>query len=76
MFAATPPLEALRLLLSDLGIRRRVRERGRRRGGRKALLTERAQGAFARLCRGGRICSPPTRGFAARHARQVPARPL
>eukprot|EP00969_Alexandrium_andersonii_P286432 12662289-Alexandrium_andersonii.AAC.1 len=40
MFAATPPLEALRLLLSDLPTRRRVRECGRRRGARKALLID------------------------------------
>eukprot|EP00969_Alexandrium_andersonii_P131179 5801125-Alexandrium_andersonii.AAC.1 len=37
MFAATPPLEALRLLLYDLATRRRGRVDGRRRGARKAL---------------------------------------
>eukprot|EP00969_Alexandrium_andersonii_P178251 7881591-Alexandrium_andersonii.AAC.1 len=40
MFAATPPLEALRLLLSDLATRRRGRVSGRRRGARKALLID------------------------------------
>eukprot|EP00969_Alexandrium_andersonii_P102050 4504863-Alexandrium_andersonii.AAC.1 len=40
MFAATPPLEALRLLLSDLAIRRRGCMGGRRRGARKALLID------------------------------------
>eukprot|EP00969_Alexandrium_andersonii_P023324 1019207-Alexandrium_andersonii.AAC.1 len=38
MFAATPPLEALRLLLSDSATRSQGRVRGRRRGARKALL--------------------------------------
>eukprot|EP00969_Alexandrium_andersonii_P228047 10071707-Alexandrium_andersonii.AAC.1 len=38
MFAATPPLEALRLLLSDLAPRRWGCVSGRRRGARKALL--------------------------------------
>ena len=38
MFAATPPLEALRLLLSDLATRRRGEER--RAGQRKALLVD------------------------------------
>eukprot|EP00969_Alexandrium_andersonii_P239995 10595186-Alexandrium_andersonii.AAC.1 len=37
MFEATPPLEALRLLLSDLTTRRRGCADGRRRGARKAL---------------------------------------
>eukprot|EP00969_Alexandrium_andersonii_P370975 15478485-Alexandrium_andersonii.AAC.1 len=40
MFAATPPLEALRLLLSDKATRRRGRADGRRRGARKALLID------------------------------------
>eukprot|EP00969_Alexandrium_andersonii_P088626 3909664-Alexandrium_andersonii.AAC.1 len=40
MFAATPPLEALRLLLSDLATRRRGCANGRRRGARKALLID------------------------------------
>eukprot|EP00969_Alexandrium_andersonii_P370345 15477055-Alexandrium_andersonii.AAC.1 len=40
MFAARPPLEALRLLLSDLATRRRGRERGRRRGACEALLID------------------------------------
>eukprot|EP00969_Alexandrium_andersonii_P172669 7633023-Alexandrium_andersonii.AAC.1 len=40
MFAATPFLEALRLLLSDLATRRRDRVCGRRRGVRKALLID------------------------------------
>eukprot|EP00969_Alexandrium_andersonii_P018824 821654-Alexandrium_andersonii.AAC.1 len=38
MFAATPPLEALRPLLPHLATCRRARERGRRRGACKALL--------------------------------------
>ena len=44
MFAATPPLEAVRLLLSDLATRRRGGPQGRdaasRRGARKALLID------------------------------------
>eukprot|EP00969_Alexandrium_andersonii_P243270 10745730-Alexandrium_andersonii.AAC.1 len=40
MFAATPPLEALRLLWSDLATRRRGRGHGRHRGARKALLVD------------------------------------
>eukprot|EP00969_Alexandrium_andersonii_P130480 5770098-Alexandrium_andersonii.AAC.1 len=40
MFAATPPLEALRLLLSDLATRRRGCAYGRHRGARKALLID------------------------------------
>ena len=44
MFAATPPLEALRLLLSDLATRRRGGPQGRdaasRRGARKALFID------------------------------------
>eukprot|EP00969_Alexandrium_andersonii_P353767 15440644-Alexandrium_andersonii.AAC.1 len=40
MFAATAPLEALRLLLSDLATRRRGCADGRRRGARKALLID------------------------------------
>eukprot|EP00969_Alexandrium_andersonii_P043513 1907776-Alexandrium_andersonii.AAC.1 len=40
MFAATPPLEALRLPLSDLATRRRGRVYGRRRGARQALLID------------------------------------
>eukprot|EP00969_Alexandrium_andersonii_P159767 7059598-Alexandrium_andersonii.AAC.1 len=40
MFAATPPPEALRLLLSDLAIRRRGRVDGRRRGAREVLLID------------------------------------
>eukprot|EP00969_Alexandrium_andersonii_P354602 15442530-Alexandrium_andersonii.AAC.1 len=40
MFAATPPLEALRLLLSDLATRRRGCADGGRRGPRKALLID------------------------------------
>ena len=39
MFAATPPLEAVRLLLSDLATRRRAGER-RRRGQRRALFID------------------------------------
>eukprot|EP00969_Alexandrium_andersonii_P018686 816028-Alexandrium_andersonii.AAC.1 len=38
MFAATPPLEAVRMLLSDLGRSGRACVRGRRPGARKALL--------------------------------------
>eukprot|EP00969_Alexandrium_andersonii_P075489 3328477-Alexandrium_andersonii.AAC.1 len=40
MFEATPLLEALRLLLSDLATRRRGRVHGRRRGARTALLID------------------------------------
>eukprot|EP00969_Alexandrium_andersonii_P229528 10137242-Alexandrium_andersonii.AAC.1 len=40
MFAATPPLEAVRLLLSDLATRGRAGVRRRRRGSRKALLID------------------------------------
>eukprot|EP00969_Alexandrium_andersonii_P089832 3966730-Alexandrium_andersonii.AAC.1 len=40
MFAATPPLQALRLLLSDLATRRRGGAGGRRRGTRTALLMD------------------------------------
>eukprot|EP00969_Alexandrium_andersonii_P272045 12023518-Alexandrium_andersonii.AAC.1 len=40
MLAATPHLEALRLLLSDLASRRRGRVDGRRRGAQKALLID------------------------------------
>eukprot|EP00969_Alexandrium_andersonii_P347095 15345575-Alexandrium_andersonii.AAC.1 len=40
MFAATPSLEALRLLLSDLATRRRGCAYGRRRGAREALLID------------------------------------
>ena len=40
MFAATPPLEALRLLLLDLATQRRGRACGRGRGARKALLID------------------------------------
>eukprot|EP00969_Alexandrium_andersonii_P178940 7910903-Alexandrium_andersonii.AAC.1 len=40
MFAATPPLEALRRLLSDLATRRRGCAGGRRRGPRKAFLID------------------------------------
>eukprot|EP00969_Alexandrium_andersonii_P213794 9440964-Alexandrium_andersonii.AAC.1 len=40
MFAATSPLEALRLLWSDLATRRRGRAYGRRRGAREALLID------------------------------------
>eukprot|EP00969_Alexandrium_andersonii_P202985 8969936-Alexandrium_andersonii.AAC.1 len=40
MFAATPHLEALRPLLSDLATRRRGRVYCRRRGARKALLID------------------------------------
>eukprot|EP00969_Alexandrium_andersonii_P131039 5794937-Alexandrium_andersonii.AAC.1 len=40
MFAATPPLEALRLPLSDLATRRRGCAGGRWRRARKALLID------------------------------------
>eukprot|EP00969_Alexandrium_andersonii_P006992 305217-Alexandrium_andersonii.AAC.1 len=40
MFAATPPTEAVRLLLSDLATRRRGLVCGGRRGARKALLID------------------------------------
>eukprot|EP00969_Alexandrium_andersonii_P350551 15433471-Alexandrium_andersonii.AAC.1 len=40
MFAATPPLEALRLRLSDLVTQRRGRVDGRRCGARNALLID------------------------------------
>eukprot|EP00969_Alexandrium_andersonii_P263690 11655266-Alexandrium_andersonii.AAC.1 len=40
LFVATPPLEALRLPLSDLATRRRARAFGRRRRARKALLMD------------------------------------
>ena len=38
MFAATPPLEAIRLLLSDLAVRRRGQEK--QRGRRKLLVID------------------------------------
>eukprot|EP00969_Alexandrium_andersonii_P086895 3832741-Alexandrium_andersonii.AAC.1 len=40
MFAATPPLEAVRVLLPDLATSGRARLRGRRPGARKALLID------------------------------------
>eukprot|EP00969_Alexandrium_andersonii_P359433 15453206-Alexandrium_andersonii.AAC.1 len=40
MFAATHPLEALRLPLSDLATRRRGCASGRRRGAQKPLLID------------------------------------
>eukprot|EP00969_Alexandrium_andersonii_P032391 1414385-Alexandrium_andersonii.AAC.1 len=40
MFAATPPLEVLRILLSDLATSGRARVGGRRPGARKALLID------------------------------------
>eukprot|EP00969_Alexandrium_andersonii_P008841 386659-Alexandrium_andersonii.AAC.1 len=40
MCAAAPPLEALRLLLSDLATRRRGCVCGRHRGARQALLID------------------------------------
>eukprot|EP00969_Alexandrium_andersonii_P236341 10433766-Alexandrium_andersonii.AAC.1 len=40
MFAATPPLEGLRILLSDLATSGRARACGRRPGARKALLID------------------------------------
>eukprot|EP00969_Alexandrium_andersonii_P343490 15182718-Alexandrium_andersonii.AAC.1 len=54
MFAATPPLQALRLLLSDLATRRRGCSDGRRRGARKALLIDVRKAHLARV-RGGRL---------------------
>eukprot|EP00969_Alexandrium_andersonii_P181756 8032033-Alexandrium_andersonii.AAC.1 len=40
MFAATPLLEAVRMLLSDLATSGRARLRGRRPGARMALLID------------------------------------
>eukprot|EP00969_Alexandrium_andersonii_P098017 4327074-Alexandrium_andersonii.AAC.1 len=40
MFAATSPLEALRILLSDSATSGRARARGRRPGAREALLVD------------------------------------
>eukprot|EP00969_Alexandrium_andersonii_P152188 6729913-Alexandrium_andersonii.AAC.1 len=40
MFAATPPLEAARLLWSNLATSERACARGRRSGARKALLID------------------------------------
>eukprot|EP00969_Alexandrium_andersonii_P156387 6914111-Alexandrium_andersonii.AAC.1 len=40
MFAATSPLEALRIRMSDLATSGRARARGRRPGTRKALLID------------------------------------
>eukprot|EP00969_Alexandrium_andersonii_P050461 2215706-Alexandrium_andersonii.AAC.1 len=60
MFAATPPLEALRLLLSDLATRKRARERGRRRGARKALRIDvRKAHLPAYVEKDARIAFPP-----------------
>eukprot|EP00969_Alexandrium_andersonii_P130188 5755773-Alexandrium_andersonii.AAC.1 len=56
LFAATPPLEAVRPLLPDLATRRRAREYGWRRGTREALLID---------VHKARACVPPLRAMSA-----------
>ncbi|MFM7988410.1 MAG: hypothetical protein ACKPKO_54770, partial [Candidatus Fonsibacter sp.] len=76
MFAATPPLEAVRLLLSDLATGQRGGLQGSRRGSRKALLIDVRKARLHAYVWGGHLRGAAARAGAARTVRQAPPDPL